>query len=120
MASLAAFLTAFQHSWLYFAMLFFFGIYPVLSAVVWLTTSTIYFFRKEKMTAGQETNFYVIPDPPPMVSVLIPAYCEEKVIRATIEGALRIDYPHYEVVVVDDGSRDGTVAAVMPFVEAGC
>ncbi len=119
MEAFAAFLATFQHTWLYFAMLFFFGVYPVLSAVVWLTTSAVYFFGKEKMTAGQEATFYVLPDPPPMVSVLIPAYCEEKVIRATVEGALRIDYPNYEVVVVDDGSRDGTVAAVMPYVEAG-
>src|SRR4030066_330168 len=54
-----------------------------------------------------------------MVSVLIPPYCEEKVIEATLEGALGIDYPNFEVVVVDDGSVDETVARITPYVESG-
>lgn len=110
---------AFQHSAAYRGMLFFFGFYPVFSAIVWLTTSIVYFFRKEKMTEEKEADLYALPDPPPMVSVLIPAYCEEKVIGATIEGALRIDYPNFEVVVVDDGSTDATVAKITPYAESG-
>ncbi|MGE5190339.1 MAG: glycosyltransferase, partial [Gemmatimonadota bacterium] len=104
MDTVAAILVDIQRTWIYIAMLFFFGIYPVLSAVIWLTTSAIYFFGKEKLTAEREATFYALPDPAPMVSVVIPAFCEETLIRATIEGALLIDYPNYEVVVVDDGS----------------
>jgi len=51
--------------------------------------------------------------------VLIPTFCEEEGIEATLEAALRIDYPRFEIVVVDDGSTDGTVARVMPYVERG-
>ena len=40
-------------------------------------------------------------------------------IEATLDAALRIDYPRFEVVVVDDGSTDGTVARVMPYVKRG-
>ena len=54
-----------------------------------------------------------------MATVLIPAYCEEKTIAATLRCATTIDYPNYEVVVVDDASTDGTREAVRPFVEAG-
>jgi biofilm PGA synthesis N-glycosyltransferase PgaC len=100
-------------------MLFFFGFYPVFSAIVWLTTSIVYFLRKERMPEEKETFFYALPDPAPMVSVLIPTFCEEKVIEATIEGALKLDYPNYEVVVVDDGSTDSTVAKIDPYVESG-
>ena len=48
----------------------------------------------------------------PLVSVLIPAYDEEKVIAATLESVLGSDYPRFEVIVVDDGSRDATGAVV--------
>jgi peptidoglycan-N-acetylglucosamine deacetylase len=48
----------------------------------------------------------------PLVSVLVPAYDEEKVIRSTLESVMRSDYPRFEVIVIDDGSRDGTGAIV--------
>jgi biofilm PGA synthesis N-glycosyltransferase PgaC len=54
-----------------------------------------------------------------MVSVLIPAFCEEKGIAETLRCATAIDYPNYEVVVVDDASIDRTREVVRPFVEAG-
>lgn len=41
-------------------------------------------------------------------TVVIPAYNEEKVIERCIEHVLRSDYPHFDVVVVDDGSKDRT------------
>jgi len=104
----------FQHTTLYWVMLIYFGFYPVFSAVVWVTTSVIYFSRKERMGKEEEAALYALPEPPPMVSVLIPTYCEEEGIEATLEAALWIDYPRFEIVVVDDGSTDGTVARVMP------
>jgi cellulose synthase/poly-beta-1,6-N-acetylglucosamine synthase-like glycosyltransferase/peptidoglycan/xylan/chitin deacetylase (PgdA/CDA1 family)/spore germination protein YaaH len=45
----------------------------------------------------------------PLVSVVVPAYNEERVIRKTIESLLASDYEHLEVIVVDDGSTDGTM-----------
>jgi cellulose synthase/poly-beta-1,6-N-acetylglucosamine synthase-like glycosyltransferase/peptidoglycan/xylan/chitin deacetylase (PgdA/CDA1 family) len=45
---------------------------------------------------------------PFLVSVLIPAYNEEKVIAKTVERILESDYRSLEIVVVDDGSQDNT------------
>ena len=42
------------------------------------------------------------------VSVIIAAYNEEKVISRTVGALLESDYADLEVIVVDDGSRDGT------------
>jgi peptidoglycan-N-acetylglucosamine deacetylase len=43
-----------------------------------------------------------------LVSVLIPAYNEEKVIAKTVERILDSDYHALEIVVIDDGSQDNT------------
>ena len=48
----------------------------------------------------------------PLVSVLIPAYNEEEAIVETVSAALASDYPHFEVIVVDDGSWDRTAELV--------
>lgn len=44
----------------------------------------------------------------PLVSILIPAYNELENIEATIRSAVSVQYPNLEVIVVDDGSTDGT------------
>jgi len=46
------------------------------------------------------------------ISVIIPAFNEEKVIGDTVARILTSDYRDLEVVVVDDGSRDGTAEVV--------
>jgi poly-beta-1,6-N-acetyl-D-glucosamine synthase len=44
----------------------------------------------------------------PPVSIILPAYNEAAVIDDAIRSLLRLDYPRYEIIVVDDGSRDDT------------
>ncbi|NJD89146.1 MAG: glycosyltransferase family 2 protein [Betaproteobacteria bacterium] len=45
----------------------------------------------------------------PPVSVLVPAYNEEATIVTSVRSLLQLDYPEFEVVVVNDGSRDATL-----------
>ncbi len=47
-----------------------------------------------------------------MVSVIIPAYNRQKFISSAIESCMRQTYENIEVIVVDDGSTDGTVGRV--------
>jgi glycosyltransferase involved in cell wall biosynthesis len=46
----------------------------------------------------------------PLVSILVPAYNAERWIASTIESALAQTWANKEVIVVDDGSTDGTLA----------
>ena len=46
------------------------------------------------------------------VSVIVPAYNEEKVIGHTIASLLATDYPNFDIIVVDDGSQDKTALCV--------
>ncbi|MDJ0277913.1 glycosyltransferase [Sphingomonas sp. 2R-10] len=52
------------------------------------------------------------PDHHPGVSVIIPAYNEERVIADSVARVLASDYPGLQVIVADDGSRDATSAVV--------
>lgn len=44
----------------------------------------------------------------PLVSILVPCYNEEKVIKASLESLRNLTYPKYEIIVIDDGSSDDT------------
>jgi len=44
----------------------------------------------------------------PLVTILVPAYNEGAVIQGSIKSLLGLDYPRYEVIVIDDGSKDDT------------
>jgi glycosyltransferase involved in cell wall biosynthesis len=44
----------------------------------------------------------------PLVSVIIPAYNHHDYVREALLSALNQDYPHLEIIVVDDGSTDAT------------
>ncbi len=45
----------------------------------------------------------------PYVSVMIPAHNEADVIAYTIENIAKLDYPRYEIIVIDDRSTDDTL-----------
>lgn len=60
--------------------------------------------RRDRLHSGEEFE--------PFVSIIVPAFNEERVIEATIRSLLNSDYDNFEIVVVDDGSQDGTSEVV--------
>lgn len=48
----------------------------------------------------------------PPVTIIVPAYNEGKLIKQTLESLLALDYPAFEIIVVDDGSTDQTAKVV--------
>ncbi|HMA58991.1 MAG TPA: glycosyltransferase family 2 protein, partial [Halanaerobiales bacterium] len=43
------------------------------------------------------------------LSIIVPAYNEEKTIVSNLESILELQYPEFEVIVVNDGSSDNTL-----------
>ena len=59
------------------------------------------------------------PHPPqrwPLVSILVPAHQESTTIASALRALVDLDYPNYEIVVVDDGSTDDTFVRASAFV----
>jgi chlorobactene glucosyltransferase len=53
-----------------------------------------------------------IPEPAPLVSILIPARDEEANIESCLQSLQKQDYPNFEVLVLNDESSDDTAAIV--------
>lgn len=70
-------------------------IFPFVLFILWRASAT-----------GTAENLDVLS--PPFVSIVIPAFDEDTHIARAIDCALSQDYPSFEVIVVDDGSRDLT------------
>lgn len=53
----------------------------------------------------------------PSVAIVVPCYNEERTIASTMRSLLALDYPAglLEIIAVDDGSKDGTFAALKEF-----
>ena len=51
----------------------------------------------------------------PFVSILAPAYCEAACVKGAMRALVRLDYPAYEVIFVDDGSTDDTYQLTLAF-----
>src|ERR1700743_1851 len=61
----------------------------------------------------KKLNRKIIPDDQlPPVSIIVPAYNEEVTVIKTIKSLLDTAYPNFEIIFVDDGSKDKTLEMV--------
>lgn len=75
--------------------------YPVTMGMLWVIGGVIYYFRIERKKP--------LPLPStPMVSILVPAYNESANLVDVIERLNDLDYPDYEILIINDGSSDDT------------
>ena len=75
------------------------GIIGALAFAQWLRSR-----RRERQHSGERYE--------PFVSIIVPAYNEERVIEATLRSLLNSNYDNFEIIVVDDGSQDRTSEVV--------
>jgi GT2 family glycosyltransferase len=75
--------------------------------------------RPKRALQSVRRAFAEVPFPPdeawPRISVVVCTYNRAAYFRECLEGLSRIDYPNREVIVVNDGSADGTAAIAAQF-----
>jgi biofilm PGA synthesis N-glycosyltransferase PgaC len=91
---------------LWHALLGFVFYYPLFMSCLWMIGAALFYWRFERGdTAWNRPR--AVPGAPP-VSVLIPSYNEGVNAEETLSHALALDYPEFEVVAINDGSKDDT------------
>ena len=75
--------------------------YPLIMSTIWIIGGVLFYYRREKKPALPLTES-------PMVSILIPCHNEENTIENTIKRLNNLNYPNYEIIAINDGSKDKT------------
>jgi glycosyltransferase involved in cell wall biosynthesis len=87
-------------------------IFSVFLGAVWLSRLFIVWLNRKSVAdiSAPECESHVVGDdkPWPRVSVIVPARNEAEHIEAALLSLLQLDYPDYEVIVVNDRSEDAT------------
>jgi cellulose synthase/poly-beta-1,6-N-acetylglucosamine synthase-like glycosyltransferase len=70
--------------------------------------------RSQRLDVWQEGRWRLLgSDVAPVISILAPAHNEERTVSESVRSLLTLRYPSLEVVVVNDGSSDGTLEALV-------
>lgn len=80
--------------------------YPLFMAYLWMIGAVYYYWRRER-GRPDHTHEPVLPRYPG-VSLVVPCHNEGDNVRETIAALLAQTYPHFEIIAVNDGSRDNT------------
>ena len=53
----------------------------------------------------------------PLVTIITPTYNRSEFILEAVESVIKQSYPHFEFLIVDDGSTDNTVELLQPYLK---
>lgn len=81
--------------------------------LILLIFSGINLFRQWYYWQRHNYNYLFSPGIMPGVSIVAPAYGEEKTIIQSVYSLLSLRYPDYELIVVNDGSKDNTIGVLI-------
>jgi biofilm PGA synthesis N-glycosyltransferase PgaC len=87
-------------------------IYPLVMSYVWMIGGLVFYWRYERKNQEPPDLAHC-----PFFSILIPCHNEQDQINDTIQHLMRMDYPQYEVIAVDDGSTDQTAEKIKALCE---
>lgn len=81
----------------------------ILIAILSVLELNKYFLRNKHFDYNAMLGYENLPS----VSIIAPAYNEEKTLIQNINGLLNIKYPDFEIIVVNDGSKDNSLETVI-------
>jgi len=87
-------------------------LYPLLMSFVWMIGGIIFYWRLERK----------VTEPPALercelFSIILPCHNEGQYLEESITHLLDLDYPDYEIILVDDGSSDNTATIIRSLTE---
>lgn len=75
--------------------------YPAIMAMMWVLGSLIFYYSNERKKPLKLERT-------PFVSILMPAHNESSVLIPVVEQMTKLNYPEYEIILINDGSSDDT------------
>lgn len=85
--------------------------FTILLSIIYIVQLAISFVKVRKNNRAKQSNDYgryVSSENLLPISLLIPAYNEEENIVSNIKSLMKMDYPQFEIIVINDGSTDKT------------
>lgn len=96
------------------AQIFFIGYFVLLNGGYLLLNILSMFslrsYMRQRAEYGTDAPYLGIEPP---ISLLVPGYNEEATIRASVRSMLQLQYPDFELVVINDGSKDRTLEVLI-------
>lgn len=89
------------------------GVFQNLIYILQLPLAAMELLRMKLRQQDEHTWWLVTSDITLPISILIPAYNESVTINTTVMATLGTQYPSFEVVVVNDGSKDDTLEVLI-------
>ncbi|TYP87825.1 cellulose synthase/poly-beta-1,6-N-acetylglucosamine synthase-like glycosyltransferase [Sphingobacterium allocomposti] len=87
--------------------------YATALALLYLTLMIMSYYNtlryKYRYTIREENYLKEFPEEAPGISIVAPAFNEEVIIYDSVNSLLNLDYPTFEVIIVNDGSKDKTL-----------
>ena len=81
--------------------------YPAGMAVYWFMAGACYYLFKEGKL-NEPISRYMPSHDVPMISLMVPCYNEGDNLDESIPHLLQLRYPNYELIFINDGSKDNT------------
>ena len=91
--------------------------YPLFMSTLWMIGAIFFYFKNEKPYLKEIIPPLQANETWPGVSILIPCYNEGENAIETITYALNVQYPEFEVIAINDGSKDDTLAILLSLAE---
>ena len=85
--------------------------YPVLMAMMWVLGSLLFYWSNERKGALPVEDL-------PFVSILMPAHNEGDILYNVVDEMTKLNYPDYEIIMINDGSSDNTAEVLKNLAKA--
>ncbi|MBN6074381.1 poly-beta-1,6 N-acetyl-D-glucosamine synthase [Aggregatibacter actinomycetemcomitans] len=86
-------------------------VYPAGMAIYWFMAGTCYYLFKEGKL-NEPISRYLPGEQVPMISLMVPCYNEGNNLDESIPHLLQLRYPNYELIFINDGSKDNTAEVI--------